>query len=71
MTTIVILVVPHEKVFPYLFLSTRFLAAGLSTSHVRSDWLHNWSLPAKWAVLLSQVKFNRTTDIRALQSIQR
>ena len=27
---------------------TRIPAAGLSTSHVRGDWLHNLSSAAKW-----------------------
>ena len=32
--------------------STGFPAAGLSTSHIRADWLHYWSSAAKWAQLL-------------------
>ena len=33
-------------------VSTRFPAAGLSTSHVRADWLRDWSSTAEWAELL-------------------
>ena len=36
----------------HLLLSTRFPAAGLSTSHVRANWLHDWNSAAKWAQLL-------------------
>ena len=38
--------------FYLLLLSTRFPEAGLSTSHVCADWLHDWSSAAKWAQLL-------------------
>ena len=35
-----------------ILISTRFPAAGLSTSHIRADWLYDWSSAAKWAGLL-------------------
>ena len=38
--------------FHLILISTRFPAAGLSTSHIRADWLHDWSSAAKWAQLL-------------------
>ena len=38
--------------FHLILISTRFPAAGLSTSHIRADWLHDWSSAAKWARLL-------------------
>ena len=36
----------------HLLLSTCFPAARLSASHVRADWLHDWSSAAKWPRLL-------------------
>ena len=44
-----------DKFFFFLSFSpslARFPSAGLSTSHVCTDWLHDWSLVAKWAQLL-------------------
>ena len=38
--------------FHLILLSTRFPAAGLSTTRVRPDWLHDWNSAAKWAQLL-------------------
>ena len=44
-----------DKSFFFLSFSpslARFPSAGLSTSNVSTDWLHGWSLEAKWAQLL-------------------
>ena len=38
--------------FFHLLLFTRFPAAGLSTSHILTDWLDDWSSTAEWARLL-------------------
>ena len=38
--------------FFHLPHSTQFPTAGLSTSYVCADWLHDWSSAAKWARLL-------------------
>ena len=41
-----------KEIFFHPLLSTHFSAAGLSTSHVLADWIHNGSLAAEWARLL-------------------
>ena len=38
--------------FLHLWLLPAFHSAGLSDTNIRADWLHDWSLAAKWARIL-------------------